>query len=84
MMISGPWAWANLIQKGIDFGLSQIPGVNGKVGRPFVGVSAAYLNRSSPNHDLAEEFLEGVYLLPMCRTTPKRPASVRGRATAAK
>jgi maltose/maltodextrin transport system substrate-binding protein len=62
MMISGPWAWANLIQKGIDFGLSQIPGVNGNVGRPFVGVSAAYLNRSSPNQDLAKEFLEG-YLL---------------------
>ena len=62
MMISGPWAWSNLMKKGIDFGLGQIPGVNGKVGRPFVGVSAAYLNRSSPNHDLAKEFLEG-YLI---------------------
>jgi maltose/maltodextrin transport system substrate-binding protein len=62
MMISGPWAWSNLIQKGIDFGLGQIPGVNGKVGRPFVGVSAAYINRSSPNQDLAKEFLEH-YLL---------------------
>ncbi|HEY1476102.1 MAG TPA: maltose/maltodextrin ABC transporter substrate-binding protein MalE [Chthoniobacterales bacterium] len=58
MMISGPWAWSNLIQKGIDFGLGQIPGVDGNVGRPFVGVSAAYLNRSSPNRDLAKEFLE--------------------------
>jgi maltose/maltodextrin transport system substrate-binding protein len=62
MMISGPWAWSNLMKKGIDFGLGQIPGVNGKVGRPFVGVSAAYLNRSSPNRDLAKEFLEG-YLI---------------------
>ena len=62
MMISGPWAWSNLIQKGIDFGLGQIPGVDGKVGRPFVGVSIAYLNRSSPNQDLAKEFLEH-YLL---------------------
>ena len=62
MMISGPWAWSNLIQKGIDFGLGQIPGVNGKVGRPFVGVSVAYLNRSSPNQDLAKEFIER-YLL---------------------
>jgi maltose/maltodextrin transport system substrate-binding protein len=62
MMISGPWAWSNLMKKGIDFGVGQIPGVNGKVGRPFVGVSAAYLNRSSPNHDLAKEFLEG-YLI---------------------
>jgi maltose/maltodextrin transport system substrate-binding protein len=58
MMISGPWAWSNLTQKGIDFGLAQIPGVNGKVGRPFVGVSAAFLNRSSPNQDLSKEFLE--------------------------
>ena len=62
MMISGPWAWANLIQKGIDFGVAPIPGVQGKVGRPFVGVSVAYLNRSSPNHDLSKEFLER-YLL---------------------
>ena len=62
MMISGPWAWANLIQKGIDFGVGPIPGVQGKVGRPFVGVSVAYLNRSSPNHDLSKEFLER-YLL---------------------
>lgn len=62
MMISGPWAWSNLIQKGIDFGVAPIPGVQGKVGRPFVGVSLAYLNRSSPNHDLSKEFLEQ-YLL---------------------
>src|SRR5262249_40764375 len=62
MMISGPWAWSNLIQKGIDFGVALVPGVNGKVGRPFVGVSVAYLNRSSPNRDLAKEFLES-YLI---------------------
>jgi maltose/maltodextrin transport system substrate-binding protein len=62
MMISGPWAWSNLMQKGIDFGLAQIPGVDGKVGRPFVGVSVAYLNRASPNQDLAKEFVER-YLL---------------------
>jgi maltose/maltodextrin transport system substrate-binding protein len=62
MMISGPWSWSNLIQKGINFGLSDIPGVNGQVGRPFVGVSVAYLNRSSPNQDLAREFVER-YLL---------------------
>jgi maltose/maltodextrin transport system substrate-binding protein len=36
MMISGPWAWSNLTKKGINFGLGQIPGVEGKVGRPFV------------------------------------------------
>jgi len=62
MMISGPWAWSNLIQKGIDFGVALVPGIQGKVGRPFVGVSIAYLNRTSPNHDLSKEFLER-YLL---------------------
>jgi maltose/maltodextrin transport system substrate-binding protein len=58
MMISGPWAWPNLIKSGINFGLAPVPGVNGSPGRPFVGVSVAYLNRSSPNQDLAREFLE--------------------------
>ena len=62
MMISGPWAWSNLVQKGINFGLAHVPGVDGQIGRPFVGVSVAYLNRSSPNQDLAKEFLEH-YLL---------------------
>lgn len=58
MMISGPWAWSNLNRSGIDFGLAPMPGVNGKLGRPFVGVTAAYLNRSSPNKDLAKYFLK--------------------------
>jgi len=62
MMISGPWAWSDLIKSGIDFALAPIPGVGGAPGRPFVGVSVAYLNRSSPNQDLAREFLER-YLL---------------------
>jgi maltose/maltodextrin transport system substrate-binding protein len=58
MMISGPWAWSNLIKRGIDFGVAPIPGVDENVGRPFIGVSVAYLNRSSPNQDLAKYFLE--------------------------
>jgi maltose/maltodextrin transport system substrate-binding protein len=39
-----------------------MPGINGKLGRPFVGVTAAYLNRLSSNADLARYFLEN-YLL---------------------
>lgn len=58
MMISGPWAWSDLIKSGIDFGVAPIPGVAGHPGRPFIGVSVAYLNRSSPNQDLAKDFLE--------------------------
>jgi maltose/maltodextrin transport system substrate-binding protein len=62
MTISGPWDWPNLIASGIDFGLAPIPGIEGRLGRPFVGVTLAYLSRSSPNQDLAKEFLEH-YLL---------------------
>ncbi|HYY26733.1 MAG TPA: maltose/maltodextrin ABC transporter substrate-binding protein MalE [Chthoniobacterales bacterium] len=62
MTISGPWAWPNLVKSGIDFALAPIPGVHGNVGRPFVGVSVAYFNRSSPNQDLTEEFLENYFL----------------------
>jgi maltose/maltodextrin transport system substrate-binding protein len=58
MMISGPWAWSNLMKNGIDFAVAPIPGVDDNVGRPFVGVTVAYLNRSSPNQDLAKEFIE--------------------------
>jgi maltose/maltodextrin transport system substrate-binding protein len=58
MIISGPWAWSNLIKSGIDFGVAPIPGVEENVGRPFVGVTVAYLNRSSPNQDLTKDFLE--------------------------
>jgi len=35
-----------------------LPGVGGKPGRPFVGVLAALINRSTPNTDLAQQFIE--------------------------
>ena len=59
MMISGPWAWANLMKTGIDFGVAPVPGCDDKPAKPFVGVSAAYLNRASSNQDIATEFIEG-------------------------
>jgi maltose/maltodextrin transport system substrate-binding protein len=62
MMISGPWAWSNLRRSGIDFAVAPVPGVNGNPGRPFVGTLAAFFNRSTPNTDLAREFIEH-YLL---------------------
>ena len=58
MMVSGPWAWANLRKSGIDFELAPLPGVGGNPGRPFVGVLTAFINRSTPNTDLATQFLE--------------------------
>ena len=58
MMVSGPWAWSNLRKSGIDFDLAPLPGVDGNPGRPFVGVLAALINRSTPNSDLATQFVE--------------------------
>jgi len=58
MMVSGPWAWANLRKSGIDFDLARLPGVDGNPGRPFVGVLTALINRSTPNADIATQFLE--------------------------
>ena len=62
MILSGPWAWSNLIAGGINFGLAPVPDMDGKLGRPFVGVSVAYVNRSSPNVDLIITFVQQ-YLL---------------------
>ncbi len=58
LMLSGPWEWANLRKAGVDFDIAPIPGVGGNPGRPFVGVFTALINRSSPNLDLAQHFLE--------------------------
>jgi maltose/maltodextrin transport system substrate-binding protein len=62
MMINGPWAWANLRKSGINFGVATIPAIDGKPGKPMVGVMAATLNSASPNKDLAVEFLENYAL----------------------
>jgi maltose/maltodextrin transport system substrate-binding protein len=57
-MVNGPWIWTDLRKSGIDFALAPLPGVGGNPGKPFVGVLAALINRSSPNADFAVEFLE--------------------------
>ncbi|GAA3960437.1 maltose/maltodextrin ABC transporter substrate-binding protein MalE [Allohahella marinimesophila] len=62
LMISGPWAWANLEKSNIDFGVTTLPTINGKAPKPMVGVMAATLNAASPNRDLAIEFLENYAL----------------------
>jgi maltose/maltodextrin transport system substrate-binding protein len=65
LFISGPFAWDNLEKSGIDFGVTTIPGVDGNPGRPFVGVVGAVFNRSSPNLDLTQEFLEHYLVTPV-------------------
>ncbi|MDR5858902.1 maltose/maltodextrin ABC transporter substrate-binding protein MalE [Halomonas eurihalina] len=61
-MISGPWAWSNLEQSGIDFGVALLPRVGDERAKPLFGVMAAMINSASPNDFLATEFLES-YLL---------------------
>ncbi|OOH89022.1 maltose ABC transporter substrate-binding protein MalE [Pasteurellaceae bacterium 15-036681] len=58
MTINGPWAWANIEKSGINYGVTVLPTLNGHAGKPFVGVLSAGINASSPNQDLAKEFLE--------------------------
>ncbi|WP_395692187.1 maltose/maltodextrin ABC transporter substrate-binding protein MalE [Piscinibacter sp.] len=62
MMINGPWSWVNLKKANIDFAVAKIPTVGGKKAAPFVGVLGAMLNKSTPNKDVAVEFIENYML----------------------
>lgn len=64
MMINGPWSWDNLRKAKIDFGVAKIPMVDGKKAAPFVGVKGLMINKSSPNKELAVEFIENYVLTP--------------------
>ncbi len=64
MMINGPWAWENARASGINFGVAALPTVNGQPSQAMVGIWAAGFNASSPNYDLAVEFMEN-YVLTM-------------------
>ena len=62
MMVSGPWAWANLEKSGVNYGVAPLPTINGKPAKAFIGVWGAALNNASKNKDISKEFLEN-YLL---------------------
>jgi maltose/maltodextrin transport system substrate-binding protein len=64
MMISGPWAWDNIRKSKIDFGVAPIPSVDGKPGKPFVGVIGCMIGAPSKMKDIAREFLEHHMLKP--------------------
>ncbi len=63
MMISGPWSWENLRKNNINFGVAPLPTIGGKAPKPMVGVLGAMISASSPNKDLATEFLEKYVLV---------------------
>ena len=62
MMINGPWSWDNLKKSNINFGVAKIPAIGGKKAAPFVGVMGAMVSKSSPNRDVAVEFIENYML----------------------
>jgi maltose/maltodextrin transport system substrate-binding protein len=62
MMISGPWAWANLKKAKIDFGVAPLPSIGGKPSKAFIGVQGAMINKASTNKQLAVEFIENYML----------------------
>ncbi len=62
MTINGPWSWGNIDKSGINYGVTVLPTFKGKSAKPFVGVLTAGINISSPNQELAKEFIEN-YLL---------------------
>jgi maltose/maltodextrin transport system substrate-binding protein len=62
MSINGPWSWNGLKKSKIDFGVAPYPKLGGKQGGSFVGVLGAMISTTSPNKELANEFLEN-YLL---------------------
>lgn len=64
MMISGPWAWDNAKKSKIDFAVGPIPSIDGKPGKPFVGVIGCMIAAPSKNKDIAKEFLEQHMLRP--------------------
>jgi len=56
--IDGPWAVKDLKNAGINFGVAPIPTLGGKTPKPFVGTHGFIIRRSSPNKELAKEFIE--------------------------
>lgn len=61
-VINGPWAWGSYEKAGIDMLIGPYPKVDKGTPKGFTGVLSAALNASSPNQDLAVEFIES-YLL---------------------
>ncbi|TAG05943.1 MAG: maltose/maltodextrin ABC transporter substrate-binding protein MalE [Betaproteobacteria bacterium] len=64
MMISGPWAWDNAKKSKIDFAVGPIPSIDGKPGKPFVGVIGCMIAAPSKLKDISKEFLEQHMLRP--------------------
>ena len=57
MMLTGPWAVADIRDAGIDYGFTGLPTMDGNDPRPFVGVQGFMISSFSENRILAQTFL---------------------------
>ncbi len=62
MTINGPWGWNNLKKSGLRVAAAPLPSLQGRPGRPMVGVLGAMVCAASHQPLLATEFIEN-YLL---------------------
>ncbi|MFW6034740.1 MAG: sugar ABC transporter substrate-binding protein [Halothermotrichaceae bacterium] len=57
MILTGPWALADVKKAGINYAFTQLPTVDGQTAKPFVGVQGMMINSFSKNKILAQAFL---------------------------
>ncbi|MEJ6952620.1 sugar ABC transporter substrate-binding protein [Natronospora cellulosivora (SeqCode)] len=57
MMLTGPWAVADIRAAGIDYGFTSLPTMDGNEPRPFVGVQGFMVSSFSENKILSQLFL---------------------------
>jgi len=58
LTISGPWAIADAVSNGVNFGITKIPTIDGKQPRCFAGVILAAVSSYTENPDAAFAFVE--------------------------
>ena len=58
MLVSGPWALADIQKAGINYALGPVPGFAGMApAQPFTGVQAFYVASNGKNKSFAESFV---------------------------
>ena len=57
MIVTGPWAIAEIREAKVNYGFTKIPMIDGKAPRPFVGVQGFMISSFSKNKMLAKAFL---------------------------
>lgn len=56
-IINGPWAWKDIEEAGIDFGVAPLPSVAGAPASPFVGVTTYLFSADSQYPRTSERFV---------------------------